>query len=63
MKRSEFAQQSVKKKSWHEPEFDIALHTGLRQGLQYALGWSMVNWEKRELNIPRKTWQGQTEDL
>jgi integrase len=47
-----------KKYPWHEPEFDIALHTGLRQGLQYSLEWSMINWEKRELNIPTKTPRG-----
>jgi integrase len=43
---------------WHEPEFDIALHTGLRQGLQYRLEWSMVDWDRRELNVPKENAKG-----
>jgi integrase len=38
---------------WHVPEFDLALHTGLRQGSQYSLTWDMVDWNERMLNIPR----------
>jgi integrase len=37
----------------HIPEFDLALHTGLRQGSQYGLTWDMVNWNERMLHIPR----------
>jgi integrase len=63
MKSNESGQPSVRQYPWHEPEFEIALHTGLRQGLQYSLEWSMVNWEKRELNIPRKTSYGKPRPL
>ena len=38
---------------WHVPEFDLALHTGLRQGSQYSLTWDMVDWDERMLHIPR----------
>ncbi len=38
---------------WHLPEFDLALNTGLRQGSQYSLTWSMVDWKERMVNIPR----------
>lgn len=41
------------KYSWHLPEFDLALLTGLRQGTQYSLTWEMVDWEARMLHIPR----------
>jgi site-specific recombinase XerD len=37
----------------HLPEFDLALHTGLRQGSQYGLTWEMVDWNERMLHIPR----------
>src|SRR5215467_11416622 len=42
-------------KKWpsHLPEFDLAIHTGLRKGSQYALTWDMVDWKSRELHIPR----------
>jgi integrase len=36
---------------WHEPELDLALHTGLRQGNQYELEWNMVDWSRRMLHI------------
>jgi integrase len=36
-----------------EPEFDLAIHTGMRQGEQYSLGWEDVDWERRQLTIPR----------
>jgi integrase len=38
---------------WHEPELDLALNTGLRQGNQYALEWSMVDLNRKMLHIPR----------
>jgi integrase len=37
----------------HEPEFQFARHTGLRQGSQYGLTWEMVDWESSVLHIPR----------
>jgi integrase len=38
---------------WHEPEFDLALNTGLRRGSQYSLDFRMIDWEGRMLHIPR----------
>jgi integrase len=35
------------------PEFDIALHTGMRRGEQYGCEWSWVDLERRVLTIPR----------
>jgi integrase len=35
------------------PEFDLALHTGLRRGEQYKARWDDVDWERRLLTIPR----------
>ena len=35
------------------PEFDIALHTGLRRSEQYGLTWGCVDLERRILTIPR----------
>ena len=36
----------------HEPEIDLALHSGLRQGEQYAARWDEVDFERRILTIP-----------
>jgi site-specific recombinase XerD len=36
-----------------EPEFDLALHTGMRRGEQYGLTWPDVDWARRMLTIPR----------
>ncbi len=36
----------------HEPELDLALHTGLRQGEQYGARWRDVNFDQRVLTIP-----------
>lgn len=36
----------------HEPEIDIALHTGLRHGEQYGAKWKDVDFEQRVLTIP-----------
>lgn len=36
----------------HMPEFDLAIHTGLRKGSIYGLTWEMVDWNGRMLNIP-----------
>lgn len=41
------------KYSWHMPELEIAVHTGLRQGSQYGLTWDMVDWDARMLHVPR----------
>lgn len=38
---------------WHLPEFELAVNTGLRQGSQYSLTWSMIDWNMRMLHIPR----------
>jgi site-specific recombinase XerD len=35
------------------PEFDIALHTGMRRSEQYGLTWECVDLDKRILTIPR----------
>jgi integrase len=35
------------------PEFEIALHTGMRRSEQYGLTWECVDFEKRILTIPR----------
>jgi site-specific recombinase XerD len=35
------------------PEFELALHTGLRMGEQYDLRWQDVDWERRVLAITR----------
>lgn len=37
----------------HEPELDIALYTGLRQGSQYRLRWEDVDLERRQIVIVR----------
>lgn len=36
----------------HEPELDLALHTGLRQSEQYEAEWKDVDFEQRVLTIP-----------
>ncbi len=36
----------------HEPELDLALHTGLRQGEQYGMRWRDVDFERRVLTVP-----------
>ncbi len=36
----------------HEPELDVALQTGLRQGEQYGTVWKDVNFERRNLTVP-----------
>jgi integrase len=41
------------KYSWHLPELELALQTGIRQGSQYSLTWEMVDWQMHMLNIPR----------
>jgi integrase len=46
-------QQIVEKHSEHLPEFDVALHTGMRRSEQYGLAWDCVDFEKRILTIPR----------
>ena len=36
----------------HEPELDLALHTGLRQSEQYSARWRDVDFERRILTVP-----------
>ncbi len=36
-----------------EPEFDLALYTGMRRGEQYGLCWEDVDFGRRMLTIPR----------
>lgn len=36
----------------HEPELDLALHSGLRQGEQYGARWADVDFERRVLTVP-----------
>jgi site-specific recombinase XerD len=36
----------------HMPEFDLALHTGLRRGEMYGLTWGNVNFAARILTVP-----------
>jgi integrase len=42
-----------RKWSWHLPELELALNTGIRKGSQYGLTWDMVDWKGRMLHIPR----------
>lgn len=35
------------------PEFDIALHTGMRRSEQYACEWSWVDLDRKMLTVPR----------
>jgi integrase len=35
------------------PEFDIALHTGMRRGEQYGCEWSWVDLDRQVLTVPR----------
>lgn len=37
----------------HEPELDLALNTGLRQGNQYGLKWEDVDLDARQITIAR----------
>lgn len=37
----------------HEEELDIALNTGLRRSEQYGLTWDCVDFERRQLTVPR----------
>jgi site-specific recombinase XerD len=41
------------KYGFHFPEFEIALHTGMRRSEQYSTEWSSVNFERKVLTIPR----------
>lgn len=36
----------------HEPELDLALHTGLRSGEQYSARWEDVDFERQILTVP-----------
>jgi site-specific recombinase XerD len=46
-------QQIGEKYPEHSPEFDVALHTGMRRSEQYGLAWDCVDFEKRTITIPR----------
>ena len=35
------------------PAFDLALHTGMRRSEQYGLAWDCVDFERRQITIPR----------
>lgn len=37
----------------HEAELDVALNTGLRRSEQYGLTWDCVDFERRQLTVPR----------
>ncbi|PYX51276.1 MAG: hypothetical protein DMG76_32605 [Acidobacteria bacterium] len=37
----------------HHPEFEIALHTGMRPSEQYGLTWDRVDLHGRRVTIPR----------
>ena len=37
--------------AYHRPEFEIALHTGMRHSEQYSLTWPDIDWEGRLLKI------------
>ena len=37
----------------HEPEFDLALHTGMRRGEQYPLRWQDVDLKRGIITVPR----------
>jgi integrase len=36
-----------------EPEFELALHTGMRRGEQYSISWSNVDLDRGVITIPR----------
>ncbi len=38
---------------FHQPELEIAIHTGMRRSEQYSLEWSNINFERKLLTIPR----------
>jgi site-specific recombinase XerD len=46
----------------HEAELDLALNTGLRRSEQFSLTWSCVDFERRQLTVPR-TKNGETRHL
>lgn len=35
----------------HEPEFDLALATGMRRGEQFKLKWSAIDWKRKILTV------------
>jgi integrase len=37
----------------HMPEFEIALHTGMRPSEQYRLAWTQVDFNRKQVTIPR----------
>ncbi len=37
----------------HMPEFEIALHTGMRPSEQYALTWDRVDFARKQVTIPK----------
>ena len=37
----------------HLPEFDIAVHTGMRRGEQFSCEWAWLNMDQRVLTVPR----------
>jgi integrase len=39
----------IRQRSVHEPEFTLALETGMRRGELYALEWDRVDFERRQL--------------
>ena len=47
---------------YHMPEFEIALHTGMRPSEQYALIWSRVDLVRKLITIP-KSKNGNTRHL
>jgi integrase len=52
-KEEEKLRKVIREKSpEHELELDLALHTGLRSGEQYATKWKDVDFEQRVLTIP-----------
>jgi site-specific recombinase XerD len=41
------------KYSFHMPELEIAIHTGMRRSEQYGTEWPNVNFERRMVTLPR----------
>jgi integrase len=37
----------------HMPEFEIALHTGMRPSEQYRSAWTQVDFNRKQVTIPR----------
>lgn len=53
--KEEHALRAIIQKNYlhHEAELDLALNTGLRKSEQYSLTWDCVDFDRRQLSVPR----------